>query len=118
MLSQNLTDIEGLLNRANAMGIEIFLEDDELIVETSEDEEIEEEFWDELKNSKSQLVTYLKNNSPAQKSHPIIKNVIPVSQYASHIPLSYSQESLWFIDRLEGSTHYHIPAIRVFTWSG
>ena len=111
MLSQNLTDIEGLLNRANAMGIEIFLEDDELIVETSEDEEIEEEFWDELKNSKSQLVTYLKNNSPAQKSQPIIKNVIPVSQYASQIPLSYSQESLWFIDRLEGSTHYHIPAI-------
>jgi len=27
------------------------------------------------------------------------------------IPLSFGQERLWFIDRLEGSTHYHNPSI-------
>ncbi|MEH6309225.1 amino acid adenylation domain-containing protein, partial [Olivibacter sp. CPCC 100613] len=26
-------------------------------------------------------------------------------------PLSYSQERLWFIDRLEGSVHYHVPVV-------
>jgi acyl carrier protein len=28
-----------------------------------------------------------------------------------HIPLSYSQERLWFIDRLEGSVQYHLPEV-------
>ncbi|HEY4326481.1 MAG TPA: amino acid adenylation domain-containing protein [Mucilaginibacter sp.] len=27
------------------------------------------------------------------------------------IPLSYSQERLWFLDKLEGSVQYHLPAI-------
>ncbi|MEM8909897.1 MAG: condensation domain-containing protein, partial [Bacteroidota bacterium] len=29
----------------------------------------------------------------------------------AHIPLSYAQERLWFIDQLQGSTHYHMPSI-------
>ncbi|WP_121809993.1 non-ribosomal peptide synthetase [Mucilaginibacter kameinonensis] len=32
-----------------------------------------------------------------------------------YIPLSYSQERLWFIDRLEGSVQYHIPAVLKLT---
>ena len=28
-----------------------------------------------------------------------------------HIPLSYAQERLWFIDRLQGSVSYHLPSL-------
>ena len=28
-----------------------------------------------------------------------------------YIPLSYSQERLWFVSNLEGSIHYHIPIL-------
>jgi len=28
-----------------------------------------------------------------------------------HIPLSFSQERIWFIDQMEGSRHYHMPML-------
>ncbi|MEL6865598.1 MAG: amino acid adenylation domain-containing protein, partial [Bacteroidota bacterium] len=36
---------------------------------------------------------------------------IGIQQRGSHIPLSYAQERLWFIDQLEGSQAYHIPSV-------
>ncbi|QEM10871.1 amino acid adenylation domain-containing protein [Mucilaginibacter rubeus] len=36
---------------------------------------------------------------------------IGVQERPEHIPLSFSQERMWFIDRLEGSVQYHLPAV-------
>jgi amino acid adenylation domain-containing protein/non-ribosomal peptide synthase protein (TIGR01720 family) len=36
---------------------------------------------------------------------------IIVGKRPKYIPLSYAQERLWFIDKLQGSTAYHIPAV-------
>lgn len=40
-----------------------------------------------------------------------IEKVVPRPEFT---PLSYGQESLWLIDRLQGSTQYHIPIILKF----
>src|SRR5690606_20157082 len=42
------------------------------------------------------------------QSLPAIQKVSPRPKT---VPLSYSQESLWFIDQLEGSIQYHMPII-------
>ncbi|EZH74456.1 hypothetical protein ATO12_11855 [Aquimarina atlantica] len=40
----------------------------------------------------------------------VLPSIIPQDK-PEHIPLSFSQERLWFIDKLEGSIAYHIPAV-------
>ncbi|WP_343745933.1 non-ribosomal peptide synthase/polyketide synthase [Chitinophaga sp.] len=47
----------------------------------------------------------------AQRTTQSSAPVIVRKERPARIPLSFSQERLWFIDRMEGSVHYHVPAV-------
>ncbi|MBE7174551.1 MAG: amino acid adenylation domain-containing protein, partial [Williamsia sp.] len=55
----------------------------------------------------SALAQHLAPDSSAEVLPPL-KEVQPRPE---HIPLSFNQERLWFIDQLQGSIHYHVPAL-------
>ncbi|MFK8103148.1 MAG: non-ribosomal peptide synthase/polyketide synthase [Saprospiraceae bacterium] len=57
----------------------------------------------------STLAAYLETKSVITLLPPVT-----VATRPSNIPLSFSQERLWFLDQLEGSTHYHIPSVQKF----
>ncbi|WP_224997020.1 non-ribosomal peptide synthetase, partial [Cesiribacter sp. SM1] len=40
----------------------------------------------------------------------VLPSIVPANR-TGRLPLSFSQERLWFIDQLQGSTHYHLPAV-------
>ncbi|MGO4773547.1 amino acid adenylation domain-containing protein, partial [Flavobacterium sp. W22_SRS_FK3] len=45
------------------------------------------------------------------QSEGVLLPTITIQDRPARIPLSFSQERLWFLDKLQGSTDYHIPVV-------
>src|SRR5690606_30550591 len=68
--------------------------------------ELEESELGFLKREKEKIRAFLSSQEVLLKIPPIEK-----VERSGRIPLSYSQERLWFIDKLQGSLAYHVPGV-------
>jgi amino acid adenylation domain-containing protein/non-ribosomal peptide synthase protein (TIGR01720 family) len=110
MTDSNLIGIIDLLEKANTLGFRISFDNDELVVQVQKEKHPDFAFVDVLKDHKHHLKEYFRTHSHNRGNKDIANgiNAVDRGKYA-RIPLSFSQERLWFVDKLQGSLQYHMP---------
>ncbi|SEC23137.1 amino acid adenylation domain-containing protein [Tenacibaculum sp. MAR_2009_124] len=104
-------NITTFFRKLHKEGITLILKDGSLNVKANS--EINSEIIAEIKANKNLIVKHLKSFENNDISEQLLEKIIPYNkEELDHIPLSFGQERLWFIDKLQGSSEeYHIPSI-------
>lgn len=111
MPGYNLSEVVLILEQAQDLGIGLSLDGDELLLKTARQQSFAPSFLQTLKENKAQLVAYFKASASAATTPVTDKIRVTDRPAGSRTPLSFSQERLWFIDALQGSVQYHVPAV-------
>ena len=114
---EQITKVIDLIYLAKQNNVDVMLNGERLQLKVPEGINIDQNLLEEIKNNKQQIIDYLKNEN--WKSTTVEKNHNKINKFdrnMGHIPLSFSQERLWFIDQLEGSVHYQV--VNIFRLKG
>ena len=113
-MEHSFTKVIDLLFLARKEGVELVMNDERLQLKVGANKAVDETLLREIRNNKQLIIDYLKSDN-WQATRVTKNNQHKVTRFDRdsllHIPLSFSQERLWFIDHLEGSVQYHSPAI-------
>ena len=108
----NLSEVVLILEQAQDLGISLSLDGEELLLKTDQQKQFPPSFLQTLKENKAQLVAYFKAPAGTTAVTAVTEKIRATERRAdARIPLSFSQERLWFIDAMQGSVQYHVPAI-------
>jgi amino acid adenylation domain-containing protein len=102
-----------LIKTGREKGISIFLQEENLQLKVSKDRGIDTDFLNELKTYKADIISFLKTEAGNQLQFTeTVDPIVPVNRApGSAIPLSFSQEGAWFVDKLHGDRFHKIPLI-------
>ncbi|HEX8460361.1 MAG TPA: amino acid adenylation domain-containing protein, partial [Segetibacter sp.] len=102
-----------VLQNAKRQGINISLDKGELQLKFSKGTKINADLLQQIKDNKIIITDFLNNNNWKSKKVEDFENELRPFDRAeiTDIPLSFSQERLWFIHQLEGTVKYHLPSV-------
>ena len=107
----NVQEILEILKLANKLRVKLFVEDGKLGMKKDKASSIPTEFVASVKANKDHLIQFLEREEFAFNGEPSHQVVIAVGDRPDHLPLSFTQERLWIVDKLDGSIQYHLPAL-------
>ncbi|WP_340202270.1 condensation domain-containing protein, partial [Ascidiimonas sp. W6] len=110
MTKENILNI---VNDAIDEGVLLFVENNKLGIKTTKGKRMSESLLENIKIHKEAIISFLENDlkeiNKVSTAGQIIKK--KASSYNKMIPLSFSQERLWFLDKFEGTTNYHLSSV-------